>query len=297
MTNSIFSGRRSIRGAVTMVALALALFILPGPAPAHGPGIQGPGQGVGPGMAPGMGQMGMGPGMMMGRLRDPATLKTTWPKNKKLFDSLALGGQGYDNWAKLQGKKLPAKTHFAYPATGKRKGATTSRCKECHGWDYEGVKGAYAKGSHYSGIKGIAGAQGRAPQSIAKMLRGGLHGYTKAMIPDDLLADIALFVSRGQVNAKAFIDYGTAKARGSASNGHHDFQHRCAECHGSTGKAINFGSKKKPEYVGTVARKAPWEALHKMRVGHPGSIMPSLRGLGDRRLADILAYTQTLPAK
>ena len=247
-------------------------------------------------MGPGRGQ-GMGPGMMMGRLRDPATLKTAWPKNKTLFDSLALGGQGYDNWAKLQGKKLPAKTHPAYPAGGKRKGASTWRCKECHGWDYEGVKGAYATGSHYSGVKGISGAKGKPPAAIAGMLRGGLHGYTQEMIPDELLADIALFVSQGQVDARKFIDYGNKRARGDAFAGHRDFHHRCAECHGFEGTAINFGSRKKPEYVGTVARKAPWEALHKMRFGHPGATMPSLRGLGDRRLADILAHTQALPEK
>ena len=28
-----------------------------------------------------------------------------------------------------------------------RSGADTWRCKECHGWDYKGKDGAYAKGS------------------------------------------------------------------------------------------------------------------------------------------------------
>lgn len=241
-------------------------------------------------------RMGRG-GMMMGGPVDPSTLKTTWPANKKKFDALALGGQAYDNWAALQGKKLPAATHPSYTPWGKRKGGTTWRCKECHGWDYEGVKGAYGKGSHYSGIGGIARGRRQAPSTIAEMLRGKLHGYTKAMIPDDLLIDIALFVSRVQVDAKTFIDYTTLHARGSAARGHHDFHHRCASCHGFTGRALNFKTKAKPEYVGTVARKAPWEALHKIRFGHPGSTMPPLKGLPKQRLADLLTYIQTLPAK
>jgi|GEM_PF-2544462 len=236
-------------------------------------------------------------GMMMRRPNDPASLKTRWPENKQMFDALTLGGQGYDNWAKLQGKKLPTTTHPAYPANGKRKGATTWRCKECHGWDYEGVKGAYAKGSHFSGVRGITAAQGRSPQSIARLLRGDIHGYTKEMIPDELLDDIAQFVSNGQVDARKLIDYETGRARNLSSRGHRTYRHQCAQCHGNAGRAINFKTKEKPEYVGTVGRKAPWEALHKIRMGHPGSTMPSFKDLSEQTLVELLAYLQSLPAK
>ena len=51
----------------------------------------------------------------------------------------------------------PKGTHPAYPKAGKQKDSTTWRCKECHGWDYKGLDGAYAKGSHFSGTKGVRG--------------------------------------------------------------------------------------------------------------------------------------------
>jgi mono/diheme cytochrome c family protein len=256
--------------------------------------MMGPGQ-SGQGHMMGSGQY--GPGSMMGTQQNPEDLKTSWPKNKEMFDALSLGGQAYDDWAKLQGRELPKMTHPAYPAAGKRKGATTWRCKECHGWDYQGAKGAYAKGSHFTGIAGISAARNKSLQEIVKLLRGGVRGYTAAMIPDDLMQNIAQFVRAGPVDATKYIDYATVRARGDPTQGHHTYQHRCSACHGFGGNAINFKTKENPEYVGTVARQAPWEALHKIRVGQPGAVMPSSRDLSERQLADLLAYIQTLPAK
>ena len=79
--------------------------------------------------------------------------------------SIARGGQLYDKWWAVLGHEKPQDTHPAYPADGKRKGDTTWRCKECHGWDYRGVDGAYSKGSHYSGVKGIRSYVGKDPSS------------------------------------------------------------------------------------------------------------------------------------
>ncbi len=76
------------------------------------------------------------------------------------------GGKRYDNWAAALMKAPPDKTHPAYPASGKEKGAATWRCKECHGWDYKGKDGAYGKGSHYTGIKGIRDMVGESVDSI-----------------------------------------------------------------------------------------------------------------------------------
>jgi mono/diheme cytochrome c family protein len=241
---------------------------------------------------------GMGRGhMMMETPLNPGDLETQWPNNKSLFSQVTLGGQAYDNWASLQRRPLPSGTHPAYPRKGKRKGATTWRCKECHGWDYLGVEGAYGTGSHYSGVIGITAARGRSPNDIAALLRSKVHGYTKEMIPDELLLSIAKFVSEGQADAQKFIDYPNKRARGEAGRGHHTYQHQCARCHGFNGRAINFGSPKKPEYVGTVANKAPWEALHKIRMGHPGSTMPAFGSLADDVIADLLSYIQRLPVK
>ena len=46
-----------------------------------------------------------------------------------------------------------------------------------------------------------------------------------------------------------------------------------------------------------MARENPWEALHKIRFGQPGVPMVALVVLKVEDQIDILAYTQTLPAK
>jgi hypothetical protein len=59
------------------------------------------------------------------------------------------GGLLYDKWYGALGKEAPKKTHPAYTKAGKKKGSSTWRCKECHGWDYKGARGAYAKQRHH----------------------------------------------------------------------------------------------------------------------------------------------------
>ena len=61
-----------------------------------------------------------------------------------------------------------------------------------------GKDGAYAKGGHASGIKGINGAAGKDPAAIAALLRGQPHGYTEAQLSAKDVSDLALFVSKGQ---------------------------------------------------------------------------------------------------
>lgn len=211
---------------------------------------------------------------------------------------IAEGGKLYDNWAKvLYFDTTDLGTHPLYPAAGKQQGATTWRCKECHGWDYRGRDGSYAKGSHFTGIKGLREVAGQPVERIAAVVRGQAHGYTPRMLPDGAIAALALFVSRGQVDVEQHIERATRKAKGDAARGARFFQTICAVCHGFDGKAINFGSPESPEYVGTVAVDNPWETLHKIRNGQPGVPMVSLGALDDRDLDDILAYSQTLPEK
>lgn len=207
------------------------------------------------------------------------------------------GGLMYDNWAKVMFKKAPEQTHPAYPAKGKKKGAGTWRCKECHGWDYRGVDGAYAKGSHYSGIKGIREWVGGSVAEIEKIIRNDTHRYTKDMIPDEAVRNLALFVSRGQVDMPQYIDYATKTARGDATRGARFYQAICSVCHGFDGKTINFKTADNPEFIGTVAQANPQETMHKARNGQPGVPMVALGVLDIQDIVDIIAYAQTLPAK
>ncbi len=211
---------------------------------------------------------------------------------------LSQGGKIYDNWASTLNIKAPSDTHRAYPATGKKQGAATWRCKECHGWDYQGRDGGYSKGSHFTGIKGVSHMVGKPLTDIKKIVRNKIHGYSKAMISDKSLEYLAFFVSQGQVDMSKYIDLKSKSVKGDAPRGARFFQTICAVCHGLDGRQINFHpGRKQPEYVGTVASHNPWEIFHKIRNGQPGAAMISLRALSIQDQVDIIAYTKTLAIK
>ncbi len=209
------------------------------------------------------------------------------------FAQLALGGLLYDNWPEELRVKLE-RTHPSYPDAGKQKGETTWRCKECHGWDYKGRKGAYSAGSHFTGIKGIKAYMNRDHEDVMKILRDKTHAYGNLMSEESLEA-LSLFVAYGQVDMDLFVNPDTNKAMGDPAIGGRIYLSTCTKCHGNDGKAINFGDKEKPEYVGTVANENPWEAFHKIRWGHPGTRMVPLLFLELKEQLDALSFLQTLP--
>ena len=224
--------------------------------------------------------------------------ETVDPPHTKQW-KLMRGGLLYDNWAAVMFTTLPKTTHPAYPSNGKKEGGSTWRCKECHGWDYRGKDGAYQKGSHYSGVKGIRNMVGAPTKSIKEIIRNDVHKYNESMIPEVELNNLAEFISHGQVDMTKFIDDASKEVKGDSEQGIVYYQTICANCHGLDGKSINFKPSKPdhPEYIGTVANKNPWEALHKLRHGQPGVPMTSLLALDIQSQIDILAYTKTLPMK
>lgn len=211
------------------------------------------------------------------------------------FVQLVNGGLMYDNWP-YELDALIDKTHPSYPTEGKKKGISTWRCKECHGWDYKGKSGAYSKGSHYSGIVGIRSYANQNLAEIIKILKDDTHAFGN-MIDDNELEALSLFVAYGQIDMDLYIDRKTKKSIGDLANGGRIYLTTCIKCHGIDGKEINFKDEKKPEYIGTVANKNPWETLHKIRWGHPGAPMISLLFLELKEQLDVLAFCQSLPKK
>jgi len=211
------------------------------------------------------------------------------------FAQLAWGGVLYDNWPAELGIKID-KTHPSYPAEGKKKGVSTWHCKECHGWDYKGKAGAYSKGSHYTGIKGIRDSANQKLEVIVKILKDDNHSLGYILSDNDLNA-LALFVSYGQVDMDPYIDRITKKSVGDPNNGARIFLTTCIKCHGDNGKELNFKDENNPEYLGTIANNNPWETLHKIRWGHPESPMISLLFLGLKEQFDVLSFCQGLPVK
>ncbi len=241
------------------------------------------------------------------------------------------GGVLWDKWWKVNDVAEPTKTNPLYEDKkyntlgGKKSGATTWRCKECHGWDYKGVDGVYANGSHATGIKGVWGAvdydaaklkaiigEGKLPDGT--VLKGHDFGTAKLLSSHDV-ADLALFIKHGLVDPSPYVSAPTKTSKGNAALGSGLYNGNCATCHGKDGLRVNFGHDDpgETEYVADVARDNPWELTHKIRWGQPGSAKESEEmeedlgiktghmpnsldaGYDDKAIAAIVAYCQTLP--
>jgi thiosulfate dehydrogenase len=217
---------------------------------------------------------------------------------------ISRGGQLYDNWWSTTVDTLkPEENHplWKEQSSNTRSGYSTYRCKECHGWDYRGKDGAYGKGSHYTGFAGVYEAsQKMSIKELKAVLRGSTkreHDFTAFLKKEDI-SDLALFMKKGITDADIFINANGSIIGGNVTGGRDLYTRVCmTECHGPKGKAINFGDEEKPVFVGTVAGKNPWEFLHKVRVGQPGTRMSSgiMRGMSAQDIRDLLRYSQTLP--
>ena len=204
--------------------------------------------------------------------------------------SIARGGKLYDKWFKLIKADTPKNTHPAWPASNtKKKGNVTHRCKSCHGWDGLGKDGAYAAGSYKTGIKGVNGMIGAEPAKIVGVLKDKTHGLAGKMDEKDF-QDLALFVSKGQVDMGKYIDYGTKTPKGDGARGKAYFETICAGCHGLKGELPKDMKKTLGKQMGN-----PQEVFHKVLNGHPGESMPALRALDRQVPTDILVHLKTLP--
>lgn len=214
--------------------------------------------------------------------------------------SLTRGGRLYDNWYAELKDRAPEIVHPAYPKDGPSAGdiAATWRCSECHGWDYKGDKGTYASGAHATGIKGIRDMRGADLETIVAVLKDETHAYAGAkdganefgpLMDDSDFRDLALFVSKGQVDMDFYIHRQTREAKGHKSLRQNYFKSICAACHGLAGNEL-----RNVPPLSDIAMKRPWMSLHKMLNGHPGEQMPTLRMLDPQILVDILAYVQSM---
>jgi thiosulfate dehydrogenase len=219
---------------------------------------------------------------------------------------ISRGGQLYDNWWKTSTKaEKPTEDQPLWKTQNgnKRSGYSTYRCKECHGWDYRGKDGAYSKGSHYTGFQGVYEAsQKMSLGELEGVLRGETnkdHDFKKYLSEEDI-SDLALFQKHGTMDLMKLINTDASLVGGNIGEGQGFFSKNCmTECHGPTGTSINFGTDEKPAFIGTVANKNPWELIHKVRSGQPGTRMSAgiINKWSDKDMLNLLAYSQTLPAE
>ncbi|MFQ5592690.1 MAG: c-type cytochrome [Anaerolineae bacterium] len=219
--------------------------------------------------------------------------------------SVSRGGILYDKWWKVVGADEPTTDHplWATQSTNTRSGKDSWRCKECHGWDYLGVDGAYGSGSHMTGFAGVySAAQSKSVDDLAAALKGATnadHDFSSVM-DDAAIADLATFLKEGLTDYREVIDYATKTAKSAdTDHGKQLYDSTCVACHGADGTTINFKDEANPHFIGNIANDNPQEFLHKARNGQPGSVppMPSAIDLGwsVQDAADVLAYAQTLP--
>ena len=208
------------------------------------------------------------------------------------------GGLLYDKWWTVNGATEPTGNHPLYPAAGQKSGADTWRCKECHGWDNKGKDGAYSSGSHFTGLNGVYEARNRNSAHIF----GKITKHNLTLSEQDIW-DLAKFIKEALVEMDKYIDFTGAKkksATGDATLGKALFENtgtgggQCIMCHGADGTAIKFDGGTLA--IGDLANDNPWEILHKIRIGHPGSSMPSAvkNGLSITDQINILTHAQTL---
>ena len=226
----------------------------------------------------------------------------TTPAGYRLADPVR-GGQLYDKWWVVADVAAPTGNHPLYPQAGLQSGSSTFRCKECHGWDYKGDLGAYDTGSsHYTGIPGVFGST-LTPQELFDLLSADPeevangHDMDAYGMTDDDLWDVVKMTLEEVIQTNLYIDDGDGLFLPEAAAGAAAFSDSCSTCHGINGDAINFGTDEAPEYIGGLARRNPWEFLHKTRFAHPGSPMPAAELLlwSVTKAAEVGAFSATLP--
>jgi thiosulfate dehydrogenase len=211
------------------------------------------------------------------------------------------GGLLYDDWMKQLEIDSPAEDQPLWKTqdTNTRTGKDTWRCKECHGWDYKGLEGAYGSGSHLTGFKGVFDSVSMTEDEIILWMDGSEnsdHDFS-GYFQETEMTLIANFLKYGLYDTADYINADKSVSGGDSSNGMALYDGLCAACHGKDGRLLNFGDEDEPEFVGTIAIDNPWEFWHKSSFGHPDSQMVSVLKIGwsFQDIADVLMYSQTLP--
>jgi cytochrome c553 len=215
---------------------------------------------------------------------------------------MAVGAQLYDKWYAALGLPDPDGDMpiWKRQSTNTRSGAETWRCVECHGWDYKGVDGAYAAGSHLTGFPGLLPASAEMSEAeIVDQLSGGkdqAHDFSSSL-DEDALRQLAVFLKDGLIDDSAYIDAVSLKViNGDLAHGQRLYDETCAECHGEDGRLIVFRTEGVDETLSDVANRDPFRFLHRTRFGVAGTQMPIGFDLGWTAAAgrDVLMYAQTL---
>jgi len=210
------------------------------------------------------------------------------------------GGLLYDRWWTVNGAAEPSGEHPLYPSGGPHAGSETFRCVTCHGWDYEGAEGAYATGPDFTGIAGVLGTT-RSDAELIDLLRldsvPGGHGLGALGLSPQDASDLVSFLRHLAIDTGDSID-ASKRFIGDGAEGEQSYESggaiACTVCHGPNGTQIDLGDPGADHWLGTTATLDPWKFLHRVRVGNPGTPMPSWLAAGGttQGAADIGRFIQ-----
>ena len=235
-----------------------------------------------------------------------------------LFDQWAKGGLLYDRWWKaitVEKNPQPLGNHPLWPSNDTViNGVDTWRCKECHGWDYLGKDGVYGRGKHFTGIAGIIGPsiKKKTAQEIYDFLKtGSQHAYSRYLTDEEIyaLTRLVLEIRKEAALQQSSVDLidqvKQEPIKFSSSLGESLYHDSiafggCITCH----IVEDFGwyfSDSDPERdelqtLDSIAKNNPWEFIHKIRYGHPGTSMQGIiqfESTSPEAAIDILGYVQT----
>jgi len=222
--------------------------------------------------------------------------------NPQEISPVSRGAQIYDDWTSVVvDAAMPVGNNpiWSRQTNNTISGIDTWRCVVCHGWDYQGVDGAFRTGPYSTGFPGLLESSSKNNASLIKALDGttdSQHNFTSMLNDDDLNA-VVTFLQTGLINDNEYIDIVTRKViGGNVSNGKEKYEQTCASCHGDDGTKATFRYEGTEVALGTLAVQDPWRFLHRTRFGTArASDMPLGYELGwtpeDGR--DLLLYVQT----
>ncbi len=205
---------------------------------------------------------------------------------------ISRGGKLYDNHWLVTGTPPPEQPNPLFPADVKTTAANTWRCVSCHGWDYAGKDGELGALSTSGAFRSLRPSAGKPPKDLIARMQAPGHTDNMQGLTEGQIDTLAHFVSSGQFNFSSMIVDG--KPVGEPLLGKDIFEGACVSCHQADGKAYFQGEDGDRSSLGWVAHNRPAQAVHKIINGVPSADMLSLRFLPEKRLADLLAYLQTL---
>jgi len=294
--------------AIVILVLTLAMITgCEGPVGPQGP--QGPQGQAGPQGDPGspcsVEDNGDGTFTMTCEGSNPVTFGETEEPSAYINADVVRGGQLYDKYWKVTSGDPPTGEHLLYPTFGQKSDGDTWRCKECHGWDYIGKDGRYSGGSHFTGIKGLFPASMSLWRAFLTIKDD--HGYSTSDLTDTDIWDLVKFYREGLIDM-SIIYSGDGTFTGDVALGGLLYNNGisgsesgtiktndpCSSCHGPDGTnevVAGFDA-----FPGFLSNENPQEFLHKVRFGHPGTIMPASESINGSLLnvSDLSAYAQTL---